>query len=149
MCAASNATSTPWYVYAAESRDGGATFTQSQATGVIHRGELCTHGSGCADENSRNLLDDFGVAISPTTGLTSITYTSDQPDGTAGHAFTGYTTMLPTAAKPREPPPAPARAPTPLAATGGCRSPELPRSSSPSRWSSDAVAGWAKPRGPA
>ncbi|MFL6239698.1 MAG: hypothetical protein ACJ735_09460 [Actinomycetes bacterium] len=95
MGPASKPKSAPWYVYAAESTDGGMTFTQSRATGVIHRGELCTHGSGCSDANSRNLLDDFGVMISPTTGLTSIAYTSDQPDGTAGHAFTGFTSMLP------------------------------------------------------
>ena len=53
----SKLTSTPWYVYVAESTNGGKTFTQSRATNVIHRGELCTHGSGCADKNSRNLLD--------------------------------------------------------------------------------------------
>src|SRR3954453_4937038 len=125
MGAASKVTSTPWYVYAAESRDGGASFTQSKATGVIHRGELCTHGSGCADTNSRNLLDDFGVMISPTTGLTSIAYTSDQPDGTGGHAFTGYTTMLPAAGPPQTgnpptaTPPAAPPSSTPLATTGG------------------------------
>ena len=96
---ASKPASTPWYVYAAESKDGGATFTQSQATGVVHRGELCTHGSNCSNQYSRNLLDDFGVMISPTTALTSITYTSDQPDGTDGHSFTGYTTMLPAPVK--------------------------------------------------
>jgi hypothetical protein len=121
MGAPSKLKSTPWYVFAAESKNGGASFTQSRATGVIHRGELCTHGSGCAGDGSRNLLDDFGVMISPTTGLTSITYTSDQPDGKAGHAFTGYTTMLPpTSVPPPTKPPSTTHGSTnPLAATGG------------------------------
>ncbi len=118
---ASKPKSTPWYVYAAESTDGGTTFTQSRATDVIHRGELCTHGSNCSGDGSRNLLDDFGAMISPTTGLTSITYTADQPDGTAGHAFTGYTTMLPANVK--KPPtttnPTAHKSNNPLAATGG------------------------------
>jgi hypothetical protein len=121
MGAPSKPKSTPWYVYVAESSDGGATFAQSRATGVVHRGELCTHGSGCADTSSRNLLDDFGASISPTTGLTSVTYTSDQPDGTAGHAFTGYTTMLPAAVVPpvTTPPKTPRPSTGPLATTGG------------------------------
>ena len=117
----SKLTSTPWYVYVAESTNGGKTFTQSRATNVIHRGELCTHGSGCADKNSRNLLDDFGVAISPTTELASVSYTADQPDGTAGHAFTGYTTMLPAATHPSTTPVTEPTKPAskPLAAAGG------------------------------
>jgi len=83
-----------WFVYLATSRDGGTTFGQSQVTQRIHTGELCTQGGGCADTNARNLLDDFGVAISPTTGLASVTYTSDQPQGVAPTAFTGYTSEL-------------------------------------------------------
>src|SRR3954452_24014663 len=92
-----------WVVDLARSTDSGKTFGIRRVTGTIHRGELCTHGSGCGDTNSRNLLDDFGLAIDPTTGLDSITYTSDRPDGTAGHAFTGYTTErapAPAAIKP-------------------------------------------------
>jgi hypothetical protein len=111
--------SSPWYVYVAESTDGGATFTQSRATGVVHRGELCTHGTSCSDPNSRNLLDDFGAAISPATGLTTVAYTSDQPDGTAGHAFTGYTTMLPAAVKPPATTQKQQKPTRPLATTGG------------------------------
>lgn len=86
--------SAQWAVYLARSTDHGRSFTTRKVTGTIHLGELCTHGSGCGDTNSRNLLDDFGVAISPTTGRDSITYTADRPDGTAGHAFTGFTTEL-------------------------------------------------------
>ncbi|MBV9291574.1 MAG: exo-alpha-sialidase, partial [Frankiales bacterium] len=82
--------SVPWKVMLARSTDGGKHFATRAVTGPIHLGELCTHGSGCADTNSRNLLDDFGLVISPTTGHDSITYTADRPDGTAGHAFTGF-----------------------------------------------------------
>jgi hypothetical protein len=120
MGEASKVKSTPWYVYVAASTDGGKTFTQSRATGVVHRGELCTHGSGCADTNSRNLLDDFGVAVSPTTGLASVAYTADQPDGTAGHAFTGFTSMLPSATHHPSTAPSTTKASgKPLATTGG------------------------------
>src|SRR5205823_551179 len=83
-----------WVVDLARSRDAGTSFTIRPVTGVIHRGELCTHGSSCGDTNSRNLLDDFGAAISPTTGLTSVTYTADMPQGNAATAFTGYTTEV-------------------------------------------------------
>jgi hypothetical protein len=100
MGTASKSDSTKWYVYDARSYNGGKTFMQSRATGVVHRGELCTGGSGCPRENSRNLLDDFGVAISPKTGLASLTYTSDQPQGEGGTAWTGFTTMT-WAPKPR------------------------------------------------
>ena len=87
--------SAKWVVELARSTDGGQTFRTRAVTGTIHRGELCTHGSGCGDTNSRNLLDDFGLAIDPTTGLDSITYTSDRPGGTGAHAFTGFTTEHP------------------------------------------------------
>lgn len=83
-----------WAVYTAESDNGGFSFAQAQATGVIHTGELCTQGDACPSNGSRNLLDDFGSALSPTTGLLSIAYTSDQPQGSSATAFTGYTTEL-------------------------------------------------------
>jgi hypothetical protein len=86
--------SAPWTVQLARSTDGGSSFTLRQVTGTIHRGELCTHGSGCSDANSRNLLDDFGLTISPKTGLDSIAYTSDQPQGTDVKSFTGFTTEV-------------------------------------------------------
>lgn len=89
-----------WAVYLARSTDGGSTFDVRTVTGTIHRGYLCTHGGGCSSDGSRNLLDDFGLAISPTTGLDSIAFTDDQPDGKAGHAFTGYTSEV----APRRPP---------------------------------------------
>lgn len=85
-----------WRVFVARSTDGGGQFVQVAATGPVHTGELCTQGDGCTVRNSRNLLDDFGVATSPTTGLVSVAYTSDQPSGQQNTAFTGFTTQLPT-----------------------------------------------------
>jgi hypothetical protein len=85
-----------WNVYVAKSSDGGVTFTQTQATGVVHTGVLCTQGSNCSLANARNLLDDFDVAISPTTGLASIAYTDDQPQGQQGTIFTGFATEQPS-----------------------------------------------------
>ena len=86
--------STPWAVYVARSTNGGKTFSIRKVTGTIHLGVLCTHGSGCNGDGSRNLLDDFGIAINPKTGLDSITYTADMPTGAPGKAFTGFTTEL-------------------------------------------------------
>jgi hypothetical protein len=89
-------TSAPWYVYWARSTDGGRTFTQTAATGVIHRGAECVGGDQCNNfSNKRDLLDDFGLAISPTTTLASIAYTSDQPQGDIYHTYTGYATQQP------------------------------------------------------
>lgn len=89
-----------WSVVLARSTDGGATFTLRTVSKTIHVGELCTGGSSCGDANSRNLLDDFGLAISPTTGLDSIAYTDDQPQGTGGKTYTAFASELP-AAKPK------------------------------------------------
>jgi hypothetical protein len=95
MGAASVHGSRVWKVYVDRSRNSGRTFALRAVTAAIHLGELCTHGSGCSDTNSRNLLDDFGVAISPRTGRDSIALTDDRPDGQAAHAFTAFTTELP------------------------------------------------------
>ena len=86
-----------WAVIVARSTDGGSTFALRTVSSTIHVGELCTGGSSCGDTNSRNLLDDFGLAISPTTGLDSIAYTDDQPQGTGGKTFTAYASELPVA----------------------------------------------------
>ncbi|MHB8718597.1 MAG: sialidase family protein [Candidatus Dormibacteria bacterium] len=85
----------PWYVYWARSTDGGASFTQARASDLIHTGALCTQGSTCPSNGSRNLLDDFGLGISPVTGLASIAFTDDQPQGDGPHAFTAYATEVP------------------------------------------------------
>jgi hypothetical protein len=84
--------SAQWAVYLARSTNGGNAFAIRKVTGTIHLGVLCTHGSACNGDGSRNLLDDFGVAINPRTGLDSISYTADMPTGAPGKAFTGYTT---------------------------------------------------------
>jgi hypothetical protein len=77
----------------AKSSDGGATFTQSVVTDVVHTGVLCTSGGGCGVvTGDRNLLDDFGVIISPTTGRVSTTYDNDQPGGVQGRTHTDFAT---------------------------------------------------------
>lgn len=83
----------PWTVEVARSLDGGSAFHILTASAVIHYGELCTSGDGCADTDSRNLLDDFGLALDPTTGGDSTAYTSDRPAGDNAHAFTGFATI--------------------------------------------------------
>jgi hypothetical protein len=91
-----SATAAPWYVYWARSTDGGRTFAQTAATPVVHRGAECVAGGQCNNfSNERDLLDDFGLAISPTTGRASIAYDSDQPQGDIFHTFTAYATEEP------------------------------------------------------
>jgi hypothetical protein len=83
-----------WRVYLAQSRDGGQTFTQAAATGVVHTAAICTNGDSCStDSNTRDLLDDFGIATSHRRGPTSIAYTSDQPQGTFPNDYTAYATL--------------------------------------------------------
>ena len=113
------ATSTPWYVFHARSFDGGRTFVRSRATGVIHHGWVCTQGTACPTDGSRNLLDNFGIAVSPKTGFATIAYTSDQPDGTAGHSFSGFTTMTSSPSPGGRASPGGTTAKPGLAATGG------------------------------
>jgi hypothetical protein len=70
-----------WYVYFAQNVNAlsaPSSFIQVAASGVIHRGDICELGAGCGDGMNRDLLDDFGVAASPTTGMAAIIYTSDQ-----------------------------------------------------------------------
>jgi hypothetical protein len=71
--------SAPWRLYLARSLDGGASFTQQALTGVIHTGILCTMGAACPGGGARNLYDDFGVAVSRVTNLTTIAFDADQP----------------------------------------------------------------------
>ena len=54
-----------WSVYSAFSTDGGRTFDEYRTTGVMHRGVICTSGSGCA-VGTRNLLDFFETAADRT-----------------------------------------------------------------------------------
>jgi hypothetical protein len=71
--------SAAWYVYFAQNlkaTTAGSSFSQQQATPIIHYGGVCEGGISCT--GNRDLYDDFGVAASPTTGFASITYSDDQ-----------------------------------------------------------------------
>jgi hypothetical protein len=71
-----------WQLRWARSRDRGRHFgAPATVDRLIHTGVLCTKGDACTIPDSRNLLDDFGVTISPRTGRSTIVYTSDQPGG--------------------------------------------------------------------
>ncbi len=66
-----------WNVYMAQSKDGGASFSQSLVSDhPNHVGVICTNGTGCST-GTRNLLDLFQNAINPVNGLDAIIYTDD------------------------------------------------------------------------
>ena len=76
-------TTAAWYVYFAQNLQAttsGTPFTTVKASGIIHYGGVCEAGVTCS--GNRDLLDDFGIAASPTTGMATIIYTSDQYVGT-------------------------------------------------------------------
>jgi hypothetical protein len=78
--------SAAWYVYFAQNLQAtafGTPFTTVRASGIIHYGGVCEGGVSCVAPANRDLLDDFGVAASPTTGMAAIIYTSDQYLATA------------------------------------------------------------------
>jgi BNR repeat-like domain len=65
-----------WNVYMAQTLDAGSTFSQTQVSKTPnHVGAICTGGTACAS-GTRNLLDLFEVAISPT-GRAGVIYTDD------------------------------------------------------------------------
>jgi len=71
--------SASWYVYMAQNKQAtraGSSFTQVQATPIVHYGGVCESGVTCS--GNRDLYDDFGVAANPLTGLASIVYSDDQ-----------------------------------------------------------------------
>src|SRR5256886_14282467 len=73
-----------WQVYFAQNLAAttpGSKFTQNTASGIIHYGGVCESGVTCT--GNRDLLDDFGIAASPTTGLAAIIYPNDQYLNTA------------------------------------------------------------------
>jgi hypothetical protein len=83
-----------WSVYLAQNRSAtvaGSKFTQVAATPIIHFGGVCEGGISCT--GSRDLYDDFGIAVSPTTGLASITYSDDQPGNTGSDDHTAIATQ--------------------------------------------------------
>src|SRR5438309_3025681 len=68
-----------WNVYFSQNLNAlvpGSSWTQVAASNIIHHGGVCEAGVTCT--GNRDLLDDFGVAASPTTGSAAIIYTSDQ-----------------------------------------------------------------------
>jgi hypothetical protein len=66
-----------WNVYLAQSTDSGASFTQSVASNTAnHVGPICNINYDCGP-GKRNMLDLFGVAIDPLTGLARIAYADD------------------------------------------------------------------------
>lgn len=79
-----------WQLFWTSSTDYGQTWTgQETVTPTIHTGVLCYNGSGCGQyTGDRNLLDDFGLAISPTTGRSVIAFSNDQPKGVNGLTHT-------------------------------------------------------------
>ena len=122
-----------WRLYLARSYDGGGTYTQQKLTGVIHTGELCTQGSACKADGDRNLYDDFGVVVSPTTGLTSIAFDTDQPQtgapaDKAVDPYTAYATELPAV---HSNPPSPSAAPSaaPASSVQGATASAIPNTS--------------------
>ncbi|HEY0491855.1 MAG TPA: hypothetical protein VGD57_00115 [Candidatus Dormibacteraeota bacterium] len=69
-----------WYVYFGQNLHAttvGSTFTQGQASPVVHYGGVCEGGAGCTTGN-RDLYDDIGVATNARTGMASIIYSDDQ-----------------------------------------------------------------------
>jgi len=76
--------SAAWYVYFAQNLKAttpGSSFTQGTVSGIIHYAGVCESGVTCS--GNRDLLDDFGIAASPTTGFAAIIYTADQYLNTA------------------------------------------------------------------
>ena len=91
MGAPNTAGAAPWQLFWTVSGDFGRTWQQTTVTPVIHTGVLCYNGGGCGTyAGDRNLLDDFGLAISPTTGATAIAFDNDQPAGVNGQTHTDF-----------------------------------------------------------
>lgn len=89
-----------WRVYVAKSTDYGRHFDQVAVSSVVHTGIVCTTATTCTTSHSRNLFDDFGIAISPTTHLASVAYTIDNPtihpqSASTSYLQIGYATELP------------------------------------------------------
>ncbi|HKK26755.1 MAG TPA: hypothetical protein VKB18_01610 [Gemmatimonadota bacterium] len=86
--------SAAWRVYFAQNRkadEAGTRFSQGAATPVVHYGGVCESGVTCT--GNRDLYDDFGVAVDPTTGRASIAYSDDQPGNTGSDDHTAVATQ--------------------------------------------------------
>jgi hypothetical protein len=88
----STGTPAAWYVYFSQNLAATTSnvWGQVKASGIIHYGGVCEGGVLCLGNKdaNRDLLDDFGVAASPTTGNAVIIYTSDQFVGTLAEPAT-------------------------------------------------------------
>jgi hypothetical protein len=84
-----------WYVYFSQNLAATTSnnWVQVKASGIIHYGGVCESGVTCT--GNRDLLDDFGVVASPTTGKAVIIYTSDQFQGSAAEPATTRTSGSP------------------------------------------------------
>ncbi len=87
----------PWSVAFAQNLNalGGGSWNQQIVTGVVHYGGVCQGGVTCTSSgnDNRDLYDDFGVAVSPVTGMASITYSNDQYSDLVGTADQGACTL--------------------------------------------------------
>ncbi|HEX9506238.1 MAG TPA: sialidase family protein [Acidimicrobiia bacterium] len=78
--------SVPWKVVMAQSLAAASPlpgFSYTTVNPVVHHGGVCEGGALCT--GNRDLLDDFGVEASPTTGFASIVYSDDQYQNDANH----------------------------------------------------------------
>ena len=86
--------SAAWYVFFAQNRNAtlaGSKFTQVAASPIVHFGGACESGVTCT--GNRDLFDDFGIAVSPTTGLASIVYSDHQPGNVGRDDHTAIATQ--------------------------------------------------------
>jgi hypothetical protein len=71
---------TPWYLYLAQTLDGGGSFTtQRLAPDPVHTGDICTLGIFCLPGDNRDLADVNDVRIDGTGGA-QVAYTWEAPD---------------------------------------------------------------------
>ncbi len=87
----------PWSVAFAQNLNvlGGGSWHQQIVTDVVHYGGVCQGGVTCTStaNDNRDLYDDFGVAVSPVSGMASITYSNDQYANLAGSPDQGACTL--------------------------------------------------------
>ncbi|HZQ27656.1 MAG TPA: sialidase family protein [Acidimicrobiales bacterium] len=70
----------PWYLYLAQTLDGGATFTnQKLDAGPVHVGDICTLGIFCLPGDDRDLADVNDIRIDRTGGF-QVAYTWEPAD---------------------------------------------------------------------
>lgn len=145
MGKAGDPTSAPWRLYLSRSYDGGASFQQYAISGVNHTGVLCTQGTACPGGGARNLYDDFGVAVSRTTGMTTIAFDSDQPPNGAPadkavDPYTAYATELPSNTSVSAPPTPAATPAAPAGSVQGTTANAIPNTSASSSGRGPATA---------